>query len=168
MLARDAGSLAHIRLDPDDPALAKALSRTAEALAINFPGRTSEVRWTDRVFAFARMFDTDMMFPAAVPACAKRPDLGLLYATATARGALVCLGTGARHRPESLLWPQAGRTAAKQASLVEWVPRRVGQVAVAAPSGGRVRFAVEPTYPSYGAMGVVQVYVNVDPEAPPP
>jgi hypothetical protein len=83
LLARDGGSLNAGRLDPDDPALAKALRRTAEALAVNFPGRTSEVRWTDRVFAFARLFGQDMLFPEAVPACNKRPDLKLLYASAT-------------------------------------------------------------------------------------
>lgn len=59
------------------------LSETAEALAINLPGRTSEVRWTDRVFAFSRLFGDDMLFAKAVPACNRRPDLALLYATAT-------------------------------------------------------------------------------------
>jgi len=83
LLAREGGSLTAGNVDPDDPALAKALRKTAEALAINFPGRTSEVRWTDRVFAFARLFDEDMLLPEAVPACNKRPDLELLYATAT-------------------------------------------------------------------------------------
>ncbi|MBC8876485.1 MAG: hypothetical protein H8E44_44215 [Planctomycetes bacterium] len=63
--------------------LAESLRRTAEALAINFPGRTSEVRWTDRVFALARLFGDDMLFPKAIPACNKRPDVSLLYATAT-------------------------------------------------------------------------------------
>jgi len=83
LLAREGGSLADADVDPDDPALVNTLQKTAEALAINFPGRTSEVRWTDRVFAFARLFDEDMLFPEAVPACNKRPDLSLLYATAT-------------------------------------------------------------------------------------
>lgn len=83
LLDRDAGPLAAARLDPDDERLADRLQATAEALAINFPGRTSEVRWTDRVFAFARLFGDDMLFPDAVEACNKRPDTGLLYATAT-------------------------------------------------------------------------------------
>ncbi len=83
LLARDCGSLASARLEPDDKSLVKSLRGTAEALAINFPGRTSEVRWTDRVFAFARMFGEDMLFRKAVPACNKRPDLNLLFATAT-------------------------------------------------------------------------------------
>jgi hypothetical protein len=83
LLVRDAGGMATDQLDPDDPSMVKSLERTAEALAINFPGRTSEVRWTDRVFSFSRMFKRDMLFPEEVPACNRRPDLGLLYATAT-------------------------------------------------------------------------------------
>jgi hypothetical protein len=83
LLAHDAGNLASAEIDPSDPALVKSLERTARALAVNFPGRTSEVRWTDRVFAFARLFGEDMLFPQAVPACNSRPDLNLLYATAT-------------------------------------------------------------------------------------
>jgi GH43 family beta-xylosidase len=83
LLARDGGSLTAAGVRPDDPALAKALQQTAQALSINFPGRTSEVRWTDRVFAFARLFDEDMLFPKPAPPCNHRPNLNLLYATAT-------------------------------------------------------------------------------------
>jgi hypothetical protein len=83
LLARDYNSLTIQEDDPQRPRLAKSLRDTAEALAINFPGRTSEVRWTDRVFALARLFGDDMLFPKAVPACNRRPDLALLYATAT-------------------------------------------------------------------------------------
>jgi len=63
--------------------LAETLQATAEALRINFPAYTSEVRFTDRVFAFARLFKEDFMFPHAVPANAKQPNTRLLYATAT-------------------------------------------------------------------------------------
>ncbi|MBN1442338.1 MAG: hypothetical protein JXA90_06490, partial [Planctomycetes bacterium] len=53
-----------------------------------FPGYTSEVRFTDRVLTFPRLFGSDMMFPEAVPAASKRPDPDLLYAAATGdRGA---------------------------------------------------------------------------------
>ncbi|MBN2474555.1 MAG: hypothetical protein JXB62_08095 [Pirellulales bacterium] len=83
LLDREYGSLASATIDPDDPKVARSLRSTALALAINFPGRTSEVRWTDRVFAFARLFGDDMLFPEAVPACNRRPGLNYLFATAT-------------------------------------------------------------------------------------
>jgi hypothetical protein len=63
--------------------LESALRATVEALRINFPGYTSEVRYTDRVFTFPRLFKPDMLFAEAVPSCDKRPDTRLLYATAT-------------------------------------------------------------------------------------
>lgn len=79
VLARDdpAGGMA------DQSLLADELERTTEALRINFPAYTSEVRFTDRVFAFARLYREDFMFPQAMPANAKQPNLRLLYATAT-------------------------------------------------------------------------------------
>jgi hypothetical protein len=83
LLARDGAATLGASDDPQNMRFAQSLRQTAEALAINFPGRTSEVRWTDRVFAFARLFGDDMLFPQAVPACSVRPDLTLLYATAT-------------------------------------------------------------------------------------
>jgi hypothetical protein len=67
----------------DRSALVSALRQSAEALRINFEGYTSEVRFTDRVFTFGRLFGTDMMFPEAVPASNKRPNTQLLYTTAT-------------------------------------------------------------------------------------
>ena len=83
LLARDYGSWAGGPVDPRDGGLTTRLEETAGALAVNLPGHTSEVRWTDRVFAFARLFGEDMLHPQAVPACNRRPDLALLYATAT-------------------------------------------------------------------------------------
>ena len=83
LLARDEGQWSAGQQDPGHAKLAESLRQTAQALAINFPGRTSEVRWTDRVFAFARLFGDDMLFPAAKPECSRRPDLELLYGTAT-------------------------------------------------------------------------------------
>jgi hypothetical protein len=63
--------------------LEAALRETVEALRINFPGYTSEVRFTDRVFTLPRLFGADMLFAEAIPACNKRPNTRLLYATAT-------------------------------------------------------------------------------------
>ncbi len=83
LLARDDGKWSVGQEDPQRSRLADSLRQTAQALAINFPGRTSEVRWTDRVFAFARLFGEDMLFPESHPACNRRPDLELLYGTAT-------------------------------------------------------------------------------------
>ncbi len=83
LLAGKYGSPAAAADDPGRRRLAKSLGRTAAALAINFPGRTSEVRWTDRVFAFSRLFKKDMLFEKEIPACNRRADLDLLYATAT-------------------------------------------------------------------------------------
>jgi len=88
LLARDGGKWSAVqpgsgREESGRAKLAESLQQTAQALATNFPGRTSEVRWTDRVFAFARLFGDDMLFPEAKPASARRPDLELLYGTAT-------------------------------------------------------------------------------------
>jgi hypothetical protein len=83
LLDRDYGNSSGSRLDPGDSQLVRGLERTAAALAVNFPGRTSEVRWTDRVFAFARLFGDDMLHPQAISACNQRPDLTLLYGSAT-------------------------------------------------------------------------------------
>jgi hypothetical protein len=83
LLARDDAASSVGAGDPQRSRLARSLRQTAQALAVNFPGRTSEVRYTDRVFAFARLFGTDMLFPEAVPTCQQRPDVSLLYTTAT-------------------------------------------------------------------------------------
>lgn len=65
------------------PKLVQELDDAVAGMRINFPAFTSEVRFTDRVFAFARMDGADRMFPEAVPANERpvRPDV--LYATAT-------------------------------------------------------------------------------------
>jgi hypothetical protein len=83
LLEQDAPSSTISMEDKQHREMTRALQQTAKALAINFPGRTSEVRWTDRVFAFARLFGEDMLFPRAVPDCNQRPDPRLLYASAT-------------------------------------------------------------------------------------
>jgi len=72
------------------PALASALRRSVEALRVNFPAYTSEVRFTDRVLTFPRLFGKDMIFADEVPSSCKRADPRLLYAAATGdRGAFM-------------------------------------------------------------------------------
>ncbi len=68
------------RLNGDQEALTKALEQTAAALRINFPGFTSEVRYTDRVLRFPAIFGTNGMFPDGKPGI-NAPDTTLLYAT---------------------------------------------------------------------------------------
>jgi hypothetical protein len=70
------------RTKRDREGLTTALSRVAEALRYNFEGYTSEVRWTDRVFTFPRLFSKNAMFEEAVPGF-WRPDTNLLYSTVT-------------------------------------------------------------------------------------
>jgi len=64
------------------PATTGALRDSAEALRINFPGYTSEVRYTDRVLRFPVLFGRNMMFRDAIPSI-KRPNPALLYSLAT-------------------------------------------------------------------------------------
>lgn len=67
------------RLKGNENVLAEGLRKCAEALRINFPGFTSEVRYTDRVFRFPNIFraleDEFLQFPV--------PNLQLLYSTVT-------------------------------------------------------------------------------------
>jgi len=83
ILARDYQALTVSESPADRDALVAALGRSVESLRVNFPGFTSEVRFTDRVFAFPRMYGRDMMFAEPVPANNKRFNAPLLYATAT-------------------------------------------------------------------------------------
>jgi len=70
------------RKDHDIDALAAALKHTAEALAVNFPGYTSEVRYTDRVLRFPTLFEGDGIVPVT-KAVIHSPDTSLLYSTVT-------------------------------------------------------------------------------------
>jgi len=63
-------------------ALVAALRANAEALRVNKPGYTSEVRYTDRVLRFARLFGAEMMFRRPTGNF-RSPDPDLLYRTAT-------------------------------------------------------------------------------------
>ncbi len=63
-------------------ALTAALNQSAESMRINFEGYTSEVRYTDRVLRFPRLFGENMMFRRAT-APIRSPNPGLLYSMAT-------------------------------------------------------------------------------------
>ena len=52
-------------------------------MRVNFQGFTSEVRFTDRVFAFPRMFREDMMFAERKRQNSESPSPPLVYASAT-------------------------------------------------------------------------------------
>lgn len=82
LLARDYGALAISETGNRDR-LVDELRATVEALRINFPGYTSEVRYTDRVFSLSRLFNADMLFAQAVPSSNRPAKAQLLYATAT-------------------------------------------------------------------------------------
>lgn len=82
LLARDDRAMAGGQSGEGREQLASALEQTAAAMRVNFPGFTSEVRYTDRVFAFPRLFGADMMFAEPVPSHNRRPDTELLYAAA--------------------------------------------------------------------------------------
>ena len=77
LLRGDAPGYIRYRLFRDPDRLAKGLKTCAEALRVNWPGYTSEVRWTDRV----------IRFPGGWLAhCGHRlpsPDPGLVYSSAT-------------------------------------------------------------------------------------
>jgi hypothetical protein len=62
--------------------LAASLRDTASALAINFEGYTSEVRYTDRVLRFPTLFGKNGMFEKPI-ASFHKPDTELLYRTVT-------------------------------------------------------------------------------------
>jgi hypothetical protein len=68
--------------DNDRSALAERLKRSAKALRVNWPGYTSEVRWTDRVLRFPVLFEPDYMFKEGV-AGFERPRPDDLYRTVT-------------------------------------------------------------------------------------
>jgi hypothetical protein len=69
-------------LAAESGSLTNALRDTAAALAINFEGYTSEVRYTDRVLRFPTLFGKNGMFEKPV-ASFHKPDTELLYRTVT-------------------------------------------------------------------------------------
>jgi hypothetical protein len=83
ILARDYQALDVSESDTERTSLTESLRQSAEAMRVNFEGFTSEVRFTDRVFAFPRMFREDMMFAERKPQNCESPSPSLVYATAT-------------------------------------------------------------------------------------
>lgn len=77
LLARRASGYVRFRLRGGRKGLAAALKRSAEALRVNWPGYTREVRWTDRVFVFHGSYLRHTEHPLPVV------DARLLYSTAT-------------------------------------------------------------------------------------
>jgi hypothetical protein len=82
LLAREKSPYMRYRLDADRRPLTRTLQEDAEALRINFPGYTSEVRYTDRVLRFPTLFGPDGILGRAVPAI-RVPNPALLYSSAT-------------------------------------------------------------------------------------
>ncbi|MBM4018712.1 MAG: hypothetical protein FJ288_10360 [Planctomycetes bacterium] len=82
LLARDYRAWFALQQGADRRALVAALDEAAHALRINFPGYTSEVRYTDRVLSFPTLFGDGYMFQKRV-AGIPRPSTDLLYSTAT-------------------------------------------------------------------------------------
>jgi hypothetical protein len=83
LLEHDYVTLAVEESDVERTSLTEALHRSVLAMRVNVPAFTSEVRFTDRVFAFPRMFRNDMMFAETVAANSQSPNPPLLYTTAT-------------------------------------------------------------------------------------
>ena len=82
LLAREMPPYLRYRLAGDIETLAAALRQNAEALAVNTPGYTSEVRYTDRVLRFPSLFSSDGIVKRAVPSVGS-PNPSLLYSSVT-------------------------------------------------------------------------------------
>lgn len=82
LLLRDSDPYVSFRLHGDRQRLVEALRTNALAWSLNFPGYTSEVRYTDRVIRFPSLFEAGRMFEEEVPGI-PIPDPQLLYSTAT-------------------------------------------------------------------------------------
>ena len=82
LIAKETSPYMRFRLHGDLGSLVLALRHNAEALRINFPGYTSEVRYTDRVLRFPSLFGENGILPKPV-ATIQAPDTSLLYSTVT-------------------------------------------------------------------------------------
>jgi len=82
LLTRERSPYVRYRLAGERGPLAAALQENAEALRVNFPGYTSEVRYTDRVLRFPTLFSGDGIIRQAVPAI-RTPSPALLYSSVT-------------------------------------------------------------------------------------
>jgi len=82
LLRRDTPPYTGFRLTGDRRQLATALRDNALALRLNWPGYTSEVRYTDRVLRFPQLFRGGLITDQRVEAIGS-PNPPVLYATAT-------------------------------------------------------------------------------------
>jgi hypothetical protein len=82
LIAKETSPYMRFRLHGDLGSLVLALRRNADALRINFPGYTSEVRYTDRVLRFPALFGENGILSRPI-ATIHTPDTSLLYSTVT-------------------------------------------------------------------------------------
>lgn len=82
LIRLDGGPYMRFRLYGDRPTMTAALRDTAESLRVNFAGFTSEVRYTDRVLRFPRLFTYRAMYPKPL-AGFHEIDTQLLFSTLT-------------------------------------------------------------------------------------
>lgn len=82
LLVKQGPAYLQFRISGKRDALTAALAQTAAALRVNFPGYTSEVRYTDRVLRFPSIFGENGMWPDPRPGI-ETPDTELLYSCVT-------------------------------------------------------------------------------------
>jgi hypothetical protein len=82
LLSHEMSPYIRYRLREDSTPLTTALRQNAEALRVNWPGYTSEVRYTDRVLRFPTLFTRDGIVEKAFPAV-RSPNPALLYSSVT-------------------------------------------------------------------------------------
>ncbi len=82
LLKKSMSSYMRFRMEGNRRALVESLEQTAESMAINFEGYTSEVRYTDRVLRFPGLFEGEGIV-SQTPAPIYQPDTSLLYSTVT-------------------------------------------------------------------------------------
>jgi hypothetical protein len=82
LLRRDMPPYTGFRLTGDRGRLTDALESNASALRINWQGYTSEVRYTDRVLRFPRLYGGGLMTDKRIEAV-RSPNPSVLYSTAT-------------------------------------------------------------------------------------
>jgi len=83
LIKADAKPYTAFRFNGDQEFLVAALRDNAEALRINFPGYTSEVRYTDRVLRFSVEFGDNGIYPSAIIPTIPEPNTNVLYSTLT-------------------------------------------------------------------------------------
>ncbi len=82
LLLREMSPYVRYRLESDSSSLVAGLRANAEALRVNFPGYTSEVRYTDRVLRFPTLFGPGGIADRTV-AEVRSPNPALLYSSVT-------------------------------------------------------------------------------------